>query len=111
MRAIETIEWHDLPIKSISIEEKLIRLEVMLYNETSEEYDANVLEFSDFETIELSINGSLDPKTLDELEVADFDYKIEGELISGKLQILPGNAGFWEISVTNSKWTLCERST
>lgn len=104
MLKLESIEWHDLPVKNFIINEALIKLDVLSYSEASKEYGEFSLELFNFENIELSINSSMNFKELDELEIAHFDYELDGELISGKIQILPGNKGLWEIKFEKSKW-------
>ncbi|MCL6417823.1 hypothetical protein MIB92_19395 [Aestuariirhabdus sp. Z084] len=107
MSLIENIKWHDLPIKNISLIEDRIRLEVLQFNDESQEYDGYVLELFEFESVDLSINGQLASRTLDEMDVSHFDYTLDDDLLSGCIQILPGN-GYWEIKIQNSKWSLCE---
>jgi hypothetical protein len=104
------IDWHDLPVSEIRISESGISLFVTPYNEASGAYEFRVLRISDAETLSINVTGSLHANDLSNLEVHSFDYAVAPSgRITGTLGLLPGQAGFWELSFTNAKWELADR--
>ena len=105
--SLSSIEWHDLPASEIRITETGISLTVTPYNEATDSYDCRVLRITDAESISLKVAGSLSRKDLSSLEVSTFTYSVEpSERITGTLGLLPGQAGFWELSFTSARWEL-----
>ncbi len=102
-------EWHDLPISRISIVEKGLILNLMPFNESTQHYDLVSLSLLEPESMTFDIQGQLNLKDLDGLEVYDFSFTESAPgRISGELGILPnsGTIGYWKIQFTNSIWQL-----
>ena len=107
--SLDSIEWHDLPVDAISITESGLSLIVTPYDDVTNSYSSRTLRITEAESLELTINGSLSPKDLGELEVFSFDYESSSPgRISGTFGILPGNAGFWKLSFRNAAWSLAD---
>ncbi|WP_395790963.1 hypothetical protein [Aquimonas sp.] len=107
--SLSSIEWHDLPVSEIRVGEGGVSLTVTPYNEANDSYDMQVLRITDAETINIRISGSLSPKDLSSLEVSAFTYSIElSGRISGTIGLLPGQAGFWELSFTKARCELAD---
>ena len=105
---LSSIEWHDLPVLSIRIGEAGLSLVVAPYNDATTSYDQRVLSLTEADSVSLKIEGTLTAKDLSSLEVASFDYSMQAERITGKLGLLPGKAGFWELSFVNARWDLAD---
>jgi hypothetical protein len=104
---LDTLEWHDLPVTALSITEQGISLTVTPFDEATQAYVSTVLRIEDAATISLSLAGSLSGRDLAALEVSSLSYaSTAGDRISGQIGLLPGGAGFWEISFTGAKWSL-----
>ena len=104
---LEDFEWHDLPVDSLTIQTAGLKLVTTPYNDARQSYDLAVLTLGDCTELDIAIDGRLDPKDLNELEVKSLDcvHQQDGTL-SGTLGILPGSAGFWTIKFTNATWSL-----
>ncbi|MDF1798682.1 MAG: hypothetical protein P1V81_05865, partial [Planctomycetota bacterium] len=104
---LDDLEWHDLPVSSLSLHNSGLRLEVTPYDDTSAEYSLAVLSLTDCTELKLSIEGTLGPDDMKYLEVSglDFQHLSEGK-ISGTLGILPHRAGFWTICFAEASWSL-----
>lgn len=87
---LELIQFHDVPLKSISIQNELshkLILEIMLWDENMDDYVHNTLIFGELNHISperISIEEN------SELEIYSFDYRIENLLFFGKLTCLTG---------------------
>ena len=107
--SLDSIEWHDLPVTSLSITESGISLVVTPYVEVSGSYVSRTLRITDADTLQLDIAGSLTPKDLDALEISSLNYTLSSlGRISGTIGFLPGHAGFWAVSFANAAWSLDE---
>jgi hypothetical protein len=107
--ALDSFEWHDLPVTSLSVTESGFTLVVTPYLDDLGAYISRALVISDAETIQLDITGLLTRKDLDNLEVSSLSYTLDSVgHISGTLGLLPGHAGFWSISFAKAMWSLGE---
>jgi hypothetical protein len=103
MRVLEQIEWHDLPISKIELNETGIEIIVTPYNEDEQDYEYFALKVSGYSTVKLSVEGILNIDDQKNLEISSFEYQLdELNLVSGVIGILPGNAGFWTIDFTKA---------
>lgn len=87
-RPLNSIEWHDLPVKKLSITERGIEVQVMPFNENTQEYDSSTLLLGCGKTLkfDFDIQGANSIKDLDSLEVHSFDYvEAADSSIAGKL--------------------------
>ena len=104
---LNSLDWHDLPVESITITETGLSLCVTPYNEATGDYDSRILRISDVESLQLKVTGKLSAKDLRAVEVATFQYALEpAGRLSGTIELLPGDAGYWEISFTMAAWSL-----
>jgi hypothetical protein len=107
--SLDAIEWHDLPVTSLSVTESGFSLVFTPYEEDAGSYVSRTFSIADAETIQLDITGTLTPKDLSDLEISSLSYDLdESGRISGKIGLLPGHAGFWSISFANAAWSLSE---
>ena len=106
MKDLKEVEWHDLPIESISINIDSIEIVITPFNENSQKYDSLTLKLFSFDNIELSIAAELATSDLNNLEISSFEYTINNGLLTGNLGILPANKGFWSISFTHANWCI-----
>ena len=105
--ALDAFEWHDLPIARVSITGQGLELVVTPYDDETGTYRSCRLSVSDAEQLTIDLNGELSLKDLRTLEVSSFDHSVAGSgRVSGTIGILPGNAGFWEISFANALCSL-----
>ncbi|MBB3955920.1 hypothetical protein [Novosphingobium sediminicola] len=103
---LDSIEWHDLPLASLSISECGVALVVMPWIESTYTYARFVLKITDARSINLDVNGTLSLADFTNLEVSKFEYEIcSNGRISGTVGILAGGAGYWEISVASATWS------
>jgi hypothetical protein len=102
-----SIDWHDLPIDALSITSAGIELVVTPWMENKNAFGRYRLSITEAEILEVDITGSLSANDSDGLEVNSFDYTlVSSRRISGKIGILPGDAGHWSISFGNANWSL-----
>ena len=107
-RALEHIQWHDLPVDGISFGVDGVRMVVTPYEESAGAYAAVCLSLSSVEGLSISVVGTLSADDLSGLEVVSFEFRhVEPGQISGSIEILPGQAGLWRISFTRATWELC----
>lgn len=78
------------------------------FNEEVREYDRFELHLFDFETLTLSLGGEITFSTLSDLEIANFSYTEDEELLSGEIGLLPGNQGYWKVAFSKAKWRLVQ---
>lgn len=106
---LSSIEWHDLPVSAIRIEESSLSLVVTPYNALADAYDTRILRITDAEHFGIRMTGTLGTEDLQSMEVSTFDYSVGlSGRITGTLGLLPGQAGFWELSFTNARWELVD---
>ena len=106
---LNSIEWHDLPVSQLCITDAGVSLVVTPYNEATASYDGRVLRITNAESLSINVTGVLSPKDFGSLEVSTFTYSVgTSGRITGTVGLLPGNAGFWELSFTNALWELAE---
>jgi hypothetical protein len=104
---LETIEWHDLPVRKVSISESGIELVVTPYIDELEIYGSCCLRIFDAEVLSVDLGGTLSSEDLEALEVSSFNYSFAPSgRITGTISILPGSAGIWTVSFTNALWKL-----
>ena len=109
---IKTINWHDLPISSLSIQpaggcfDASLIISVTPFDEEKDEYINARLTLSNFHSLNLDIVGTSSAKDIACMEVATFDYLQENSLLSGEIGILPGDGGYWKIKFTKAEWSL-----
>ena len=102
---LTSIEWHDLPVATLSITERGIELVVTPWMESAGAYARYALRITDPENLQLNVNGAFSAKDFGGLEVSKFGYTFSPtELMSGTIGILPGDAGYWTISFVNALW-------
>ena len=106
MSSLNLFEWHDLPLKSISIKSDSIELSVSPFNEQTQEYDNYRLKLLSFSSLELDIESVLDLNVLRNMEISSFKHTLIGTLLSGTISILPANSGFWTMSFKDAQWIL-----
>jgi len=109
-KIINDIEWHDLPVDSISINETYVCIVVTPYDESTKLYKRLELKLSDFTSMSVSLGDKFTSFALKDLEVSSFNYTHEGDRISGEIGILPGNEGFWTIKFEQAKCDLYENT-
>jgi hypothetical protein len=88
---LDLIEFHDVPLKSISIRNEIssdLVLEIMLWDEDIDDYVCNTLIFGGLSRIKPKI---ILTKGIYNLEIYSFDYYLENELFCGKLICLAGH--------------------
>ncbi|MGN6151960.1 MAG: hypothetical protein ACTHOH_08115 [Lysobacteraceae bacterium] len=106
---LSSIEWHHLPVSAIRIEESGLSLVVTPYNALADAYDTRILRITDAEHVGIRITGTLSAEDFRSMEVSKFDYSIgPSGRITGTLGLLPGEAGYWELSFTNAHWELVD---
>jgi hypothetical protein len=110
MIKIAEIEWHDLPIKSISFADDGFELVVTPWSEARDDYDCYKLKLTKFERLSVDIKSVLTCQDITSLEVSKFDYKIDNDLLTGEFGILPANTGYWTISFSNAIWDFSENA-
>ena len=104
---LSSIEWHDLPVSGIRIEESGLSLVVTSYNALVDAHDTRILRIRDAEHVEVRMTGTLTAEDLLSTEVATFDYSVAASgRITGTPELLPGQAGYWALSFTNAHWEL-----
>jgi hypothetical protein len=104
---LTSIEWHDLPVATLSVTERGIELVVTPWIESAGAYARYALRITDPENLELTVNGGLSAEDFGDLEVSKFAYTFSPtERMSGTIGILPGGAGYWTISFVNAIWSL-----
>ena len=102
---LSSIEWHDLPVYGIHIEESGLSLVVTPYNAVTDTYDTRILRITDAEHVDVRMTGTLTAEDLLSMEVARFDYSVAPSgRITGTLGLLPGDAGYWALSFTDARW-------
>ena len=102
---LSSIEWHDLSVSAIRIEESGLSIVVTPYNALSDAYHTRILRITDAEHVEVRMTGTLTGDDLLSMEVARFDYSIAPSgRITGTPGLLPGDAGYWEVSFTDARW-------
>jgi len=109
-KIINDIEWHDLPVDSISINETCVCIIVTPYDESTKLYKRLELKLSDFTSMSVSLGDKFSSFALRDLEVSSFNYTQEGDRITGEIGILPGNEGFWTIKFEQAKCDLHENT-
>lgn len=103
---LTSIEWHDLPVATLSITERGIELVVTPWNKSTDYYDRYALQITDPEKLQLNVDGALSTKDFGDLEVSKFGYTFSpAERMSGTIGILAGNAGYWTISFVSAVWS------
>lgn len=106
---LASIEWHDLPASAICITETGISLVVTPYNETVGAYESRVLRITDAQSITFKMVGALSAHDLGSMEVSTFTYSVaHSGRITGVLGLLPGQAGFWELSFNDALWEITD---
>lgn len=104
---LASIEWHDLPVSGIRITETGISLVVTPYNETVGAYESRVLHITDAQAITFKVIGALSVNDLGSMEVSTFTYSVAPSgRITGVIGLLPGQAGFWELSFIDALWEI-----
>ena len=109
-RIISDIEWHDLPVEAISINETSVCIVVTPYDEVTKLYRRYELKLSDFTSMSVSFGDKFTSFALKNLEIAHFKYTNEDDRITGEIGILPGSEGFWIIDFEQAKWDLHENT-
>lgn len=106
---LSSIEWHDLPVSGIRIEDSWLSLVVTPYNALADTYDARILLITDAEDFSIRMTGTLSAEDFRSMEVTTFDYSVGSSgRITGTLGLMPGQAGFWELSFSNARWELVD---
>jgi hypothetical protein len=106
---LSSIEWHDLPVSGIRIEESGLSLAVTPYNALVGVYDTRILRITDAEHVDIRMTGTLTAEDFRSMEVSTFDYSVgPSGRITGTLGLLPGEAGYWALSFTNAQWELID---
>ena len=102
---LTAIEWHDLPIESLTLTTQGFALAVTPFLEETQSYTVVTLHISDAATVDLKISGLLSPKDFSAIEVSSFQYSLnDTKRLSGVINILPGDSGFWSIAFENANW-------
>ncbi|MCD9087533.1 hypothetical protein [Stenotrophomonas sp. SY1] len=106
---LAAIRWHDLPASDIRIAETGISLVVAPYNEASCSYELRVLRITNAQTISFNMTGTVSAKDLSSMEISTFTYSTAPSgRITGTIGLLPGQAGFWELSFSDAQWELAD---
>jgi hypothetical protein len=104
---LDSIEWHDLPVASLSVTDRGIELVVTPWIEATDDYSRYALHISGADRVELNLEGALSARDFENLEISGLDYALSPTgRISGSIGILPGAAGHWTIAFENAAWTL-----
>lgn len=106
---LNLFEWHDLPVKSLTLSERGVSLVVAPFDDVSDSYDFYHLKIEDAASFLFDITGDLSPMDLISLEIFTFDYETlaDGRL-DGSIGILPGNAGYWSFTFRNAAWSIAK---
>ena len=103
---LDSIEWHDLPLASLSLSDRGVALVVTPWLEATDTYARYSLQIADAESIKLDVTGALSPIDFTNLELSKFEYTVGlNDRITGTIGILPGEAGYWAISFANATWS------
>jgi len=103
----QDIMWHDLPLESFSIQMESVKFLITPFDDKNDCYLKYEFVLTNFSNISFSINSEANLKFLSELEIFNFDYTLLDEnKLSGKIGILPGNSGYWEVAFENATWQL-----
>ena len=107
-RALEDIQWHDLPVEEIFLGSNGIRMVVTPFEESEQTYAEVCLALNSIEALNVSITGAPSGDDLANIEVVSFGFAHIGpNEVSGSIELLPGQAGLWRISFSRAKWELC----
>ncbi|GAA5173355.1 hypothetical protein GCM10025771_00600 [Niveibacterium umoris] len=102
---LRAIEWHDLPIESLTLNAQGFALVVTPFHEETQSYSVVTLHISEAATVNLNISGPLSSRDFSAIEVSSFQYSLnDTNRLSGVIEILPGSAGFWSIAFENANW-------
>jgi hypothetical protein len=107
-RALEDIQWHDLPVEELRLSSKGIHMVVSPFEESEQAYAEVCLVLSSIEDLNVSITGSPLGDDLANIEVVSFGFvHLRPNEVSGSIELLPGQAGLRRISFSRAKWELC----
>ena len=105
--SLDSLDWHDLPVSSLELNERGFSLVVTPYNEVKGNYDSRTLHITGPDSFQFKFAGVLSAKDLGSIEVSTFQYAARSSgSIDGTIGFLPGQAGYWEVSFTNAAWSL-----
>lgn len=105
---LNSIEWHDLPVGSLSIKEYSIELVLLSFDEETSNYVSHKLTLRNFESVHINIQGTLTSQELQGLEINRFEYSIQEELLNGSIGIFPGSGGYWSVVFSKAEWDFME---
>ena len=100
-------DWHDAPLEAFRLGQEGLALEALLWNEELDHYDCWLIRFDAFEKIEVKVEGTLNLKELDDLEIFTMDVEPdENGHVTGEIEILPSNTGWWTFKVYRARVTV-----
>ncbi len=107
MSQLDSVDWHDLPVSELAITESGLSVTITPYIESSRTYGLQVFRITQAESISLQITGALSVSDLGANEVSSFSYAVAANgRLTGTIDFLPGQAGYWRISFSNAIWEL-----
>lgn len=106
---LRDFEWHDLPVDEIAICSGKLVVTVTPYSEEPREYRTVRLVLDEPAQVIMTISGTLAAADLNNIEVASLTVTdADGDMLSGAIRFLPGEAGVWTISFRGARWSLLE---
>lgn len=106
---LRAFEWHDLPVEELTISNDGAALVVTPYSEALQRYRRLRLSLSSPKELQVTITGSLAVTDLSTVEISSFAILEEDDdRLSGRLAVLPGAAGMWEIAFKGAAWQLVD---
>lgn len=107
LHPLETaLEWHDEHVVSLTIGEHGLQLELALWDDDAATEVRVTLTLADA-TLRLDIKGSVSPLELRCSQVMGLTCReAAAGRVTGRLEILPHDAGYWTIEFEDAAWSL-----
>jgi len=104
---LNSIEWRGLTVSTFSVSQDGLSLTVDKCPDDQCSCGVVVLHLLRAESMHIQINGSMRPQDFDSIAIEWLVFRTsETGRISGTIALMPGGAGFWQVSFTNALWEL-----
>lgn len=104
---LDSIEWRGLLVSAFCISQNGLSLTVAPCFDSHGSAGIAVLQLSEADSISVQLSGAMAPGDFGAMEIGWLTYVPSGsDHISGTIGLMPGDAGFWQISFTNALWEL-----
>lgn len=104
---LDAIEWRGLLVSAFYIGDHGLALTVAPVFDSHGSAGIATLQLSEADSMSVQLSGAMTPSDLGAIEIGWLAYKPSGpDQISGTIGLMPGDAGFWQVSFTNALWEL-----